>query len=740
VRFIPPAPAFLAAFLAFALPCAAQDYTAPAGDRAPAKRLGAESILPGGRLLTPLGRQHVTGLLPLGIAISPNGKRIATVDGGAALPSTTVFHHAGPSLRRDRFEASPNENLGEEPAGGRDDFRGVAFDGNNRIYISEGRSGRILLLNSGNGKLIRTYSLNQGGIRESDSAGLALDAKRKRLYVVDRVNHRMAVVDTGSGRVTRSVPVGHLPERISLSPDKQQAFVSGVESPPDAKASEAHASSLLTVVDLAGGEPRTVRKVPIKTSSDSGIETRGGPSGLLVTEDSVYVATGANDAVTVVDRGKLAMSGEIPLRIPDLESLRGILPMGMAFDAAANRLYVAEAGINAIAVIDPAQHKILGHLPVGWFPTDVQIHGGNLYVANAKGQGTGPNATTEEALPMGRLIDFGHGTLSVIPLAEMRSLETHTARVMANNGFTKSEGSALPIPTAIRNLVIILKGNRSYDEVFGDIEQAANGPVNGAPALARFGNLGYARQERSGLITRGELKDLPITPNHRAIAERFAFSDNFYPDSEADMDAFWHHLDRHGISFRRFGESGDGANLPDQSRAGEFIAALEEAYRKPGNELPRLLSIHLPNDRMAPPRPEDGYPYRASFVADNDIALGKIVEYLSKSPWWRNMTILISEEDARGGVDHVDSHRSFLLIAGPYARRNYASHRNTGTPGWIKTALRILGIPPLNLRDASAADLSDCFTNSPDFRPYDLRLVRKELFDPEKARAASAPN
>ncbi|MCC6265580.1 MAG: hypothetical protein IT169_18560 [Bryobacterales bacterium] len=739
MRLISPAPAFFAVFLALTLPCAAQDYTAPAGDRAAAKRLGAESILPGGRLLTPLGRQHVTGLLPLAIAISPNGKRIATADGEKDRHLATVFHRAGPSLRREHFEASSSVNLSEQPAGGRDDFRGIVFDGNNRIYVSEGRSGRILLLNAGNGELIRTYGLNQGDRRESDSAGLALDVKRKRLYVVDRMNHRMAVVDTGSGRVTHSVPVGHLPERISLSPDKQQAFVSGKEVAPDPKDSEAHASNLLTVVDLAGSEPRAVTQIPIKTSSDRGIEIRG-PSGLLVTEGAVYVATGANDAVTVVDRAKLAISGEIPLRIPGLESLRGILPMGMAFDDAANRLYVAEAGINAIAVIDPAQHKVLGHLPVGWFPTDLQVHGGNLYVTNAKGQGTGPNATKEEALPLGRLIDFGHGTLSVIPLAETRSLETHTARVMANNGFTKNEGSPLPIPGAIRNLVIILKGNRSYDEVFGDIEQASNGPVNGAPALARLGNLGYARQERSGLITRGELKDLPITPNHRALAERFAFSDNYYPDSEADIDAFWHHLDRHGVSFRRFGESGDGVNLPDQFRADEFIAALEEAYRKPGKELPRILSIHLPNDRMAPPRPEDGYPYRASYVADNDIALGRIVEYLSMSPWWPEMAILISEENAQGGVDHVDSHRSFLLIAGPYARRNYASHRNSGTPGWIKTALRILGIPPLNLRDASAADLSDCFTNSPDFRPYELRLVKKELFDPEKARAASAPN
>src|SRR5205085_7999053 len=128
-------------------------------------------------------------------------------------------------------------------------------------------------------------------------------------------------------------------------------------------------------------------------------------------------------------------------------------------------------------------------------------------------------------------------------------------------------------------------------------------------------------------------------------------------------------------------------------------------------ELPRLIFIHLPNDHTAAPRPQDGYPFRSSYVADNDHALGRIVEYLSHSPWWKQMAVFVTEDDAQGGVDHIDSHRTLLLVGGPYAKRNYVSHTNASFPAIWKTVFRILDIPPLNLYDAAAADLSDCFTS-----------------------------
>jgi hypothetical protein len=169
-------------------------------------------------------------------------------------------------------------------------------------------------------------------------------------------------------------------------------------------------------------------------------------------------------------------------------------------------------------------------------------------------------------------------------------------------------------------------------------------------------------------------------------------------------------------------------NIPDQYRATQFIREVDRLYASGDNEFPRLVFIHLPNDHMAKPRPEDGYPFEASYVADNDYALGRIIDYLSHSKWWPNMAVFVTEDDAQGGVDHIDSHRTIMLVVSPYAKKNYVSHVNTSFPGMLKTAFRLLGLPPLNLFDATASDLSDCFT------PFKVQPVRPELFDPARAR------
>lgn len=863
------------------LPCfvSGQHFVTPAGERTAVKRLGAESILPGGRLINPLGRQYSTGAGPFGIAVSPNGRRVATADGGKDRYSITVLNQAGASMRRKRFDA-PRDRT---PEGQKNDWRsvflGIAFDGNGRLYVSEGNSGQVRLVSASNGNKIRGFDLNQGGFRDSYSAGLALDSKRNRLYVVDQANFRLAVLDTRNGRVLQSVPVGRLPLQVALSPDKRFAYVTnqgmfqyspipgadprqaketGIPFPafgfPSVEATEGVTrqtergdvevpglgdpnvpeSNSVTVVDLTNpAEARATQM--IRTGLPFGGRTKGGssPAGVLATEQYVFVTNGHNDSISIISRETNEVTGEIALRIPSLENLRGVMPIGMALDPDTGLLYVAEAGINAVAVVDPASREVLGHLPVGWFPTSLEIRDRTLYVANAKGHGTGPNATKEAPLGRSFQADIRHGTVSVLPVPSRESLPEYTQRVLANNGFVPQEGGAAAIPDELKYVVLIIKENRTYDEVFGDIVRAANGPVNGAPGLARFGSLGYAEPERTGLVSRGDLRDINITPNHHAMAERFAFSDNFYCDSEVSVDghhwavgsypsiftetsmmasyggqknfrmptqapgrliypqsnsslhpeeqleagALWHHLEDHGVAFRNFGEGfelagvdqgtglkptgsryvtnvpmpdplfrntsrnypGYNMNIPDQFRASQFIEEIEELYRRPGKDLPRLLYIHLPNDHMDRPRPDDGYPFRASFVADNDIALGRIVEYLSQSPWWKQMAILITEDDAQGGVDHVDSHRSLMLVVSPYSRKNFVSRRNVSMPGMLKTAFRILKLPPLNLYDATSQDLADCFTSNPDFTPYSVLMTDKRLFDPALAKEPLDP-
>ncbi len=858
----------------------AAEFRPPAGTRPAARRPGAETILPGGRIITPLGRQFNTGPGAFGLAISPDGKLAVTANGGPNRYSLTVLDMSGEPWRTRELRTKTRE---EEASSPEDDWRsvfmGLAFSDNRRLFASEGNSGRVREIGLPGGQVHRVLELNQGPWRDSYSGDLAYDAQRRILYVVDQANFRVAVFDARSGRMLSSVRTGRLPFKAALSPDAKRLYVTnigmfeykpvpgadpenaretglpfpafGFPSPEAEKGARRETargpvdvpglgdpnveeSNSLCVIDVA--DPRTPRVIRfIRTGKPFGPESLGGasPSGVVATAASIYVSNGNQDTVTVIDALTLVVRATIELRFPKLEAWRGILPVGLALDLPNGRLLVAEAGINAIGVIDLATNRLAGHLPAGWFPTAVAVDRGRMFVASAKGLGTGPNATRTAPLERSFQGELRQGLLSVYEPPLNRMLAFHTQAVMANNGFVPVAEEPRPLPLELRHVVVIVKENRTFDEVLGDVTQDVAGPLRAAPELARFGRRGWVEIDKDSLRTRLEKQFYNITPNHHALVQRYAFSDNFYADSEVSVDghhwlvgsypnawtesslmaayggqkdfrfptsapgrlqfaqsnsslhpeeqleagALWHHLERHGITFRNFGEGfelagvveGPGqmptgarfltnvpmprplwentsrnypqynTNIPDQYRADAFIREIEELYVKPGKELPRFLYIHLPNDHLARPRPGDGYPFRASYMADNDYALGRIVEYLSKTKWWRSMAVFITEDDAQGGVDHIDSHRTLLIVAGPFARKNYASRTNASFPALLKTVFRILGLPPLNLFDATAADLSDCFTSIPDFAPFEAISPEPEIFDPAKAKDPADP-
>jgi hypothetical protein len=173
--------------------------------------------------------------------------------------------------------------------------------------------------------------------------------------------------------------------------------------------------------------------------------------------------------------------------------------------------------------------------------------------------------------------------------------------------------------------------------------------------------------------------------------------------------------------------------IPDQFRMTVFQKEFEEKWGQGKDTLPSMLTIILPNDHGSGERPEAGYPFKESYMADNDLAVGRMVEFLSKTPYWKNMLIVITEDDAQGGVDHVDAHRSVLMAISPYVKRNHVSHTHSSFGSIFKTFWNILGIPYLNQYDASASDLADMFTDKPDFSPYIALPVDARIFDPQKA-------
>lgn len=855
----------------------AADYRPPAGTRPVTKRPGGESILPGGRYTAPLGRQYLTGPGPWGLAISPNGKRVVSADGGPRGFSLTFLDNRSDGWRVERLEAARKKDDDKDDDDDDDAFRsvfmGLAFENNNDVYASEGNSGRVRLLDITSGKRKQLYDLNTDGFKDSYSGDLAHDGKRHLLYVVDQANFRVAVIDTRKQRIVANIRTGRLPFAITLSPDGKRVYVTNIGMfeyspiPGVAKADarttglpfapfgfpskEAEAgvermnasgqmvrvpglgdpnvkeSNSLTVIDVEDPvAPKVVKFIPTGLPFGEGTSGGSSPSAVAAHDSHVYVANGHNDSITVVNAKSLEVEDQILLRIPGLENLRGILPAGLAIDG--HTMYVAEAGINAVGVVDLKARKLTGHLPAGWFPTRVLVHDGMMYVANAKGNGTGPNASTTKAYENSFITDQRRGTISIYPVPDPDDRAKHTARVYELNGFQPAAGAAGKLPSEIQYVVVIVKENRTFDEVFGDIVSASNAPVNGAWDLARYGQYAVVSADRGALQGRFSLRNVAVTPNHHALAEQFAFSDNFYADSEVSVDghhwlvgsypdawtestlmaayggqknfrfptsapgrllftgsnssvhpeeqleagALWHHLERHKIPFRNFGEGfelsgidegpglaptgarfltnipmpdplfrntsreypGYNTNIPDQFRASAFISEMERRYIEGNEPLPRFIYIHLPNDHTAKARPEDGYPFTASYVADNDYALGRIVEFLSKSPWWKQMAVFVTEDDSQGGVDHVDSHRTVLMVASPYARKNYVSKTHSSFPGLLKTVFRLLGVPPLNLYDATAADLADCFTEKPDFTPFSLKPIRPELFDPAKAR------
>ena len=860
-----------------------------------------ESILPNGRLITPLGSQIKVAPHPYGLALSPDGKTLVTANSGTHPFSASIITQLD----------SPQPQVAQIPPGFRPAdadpdsvFLGVAVGPDNRtLYLSEGNNGRVGIFDLVTHQ--RLYSLSVDGVFQgkafanSLTAALQLSPDGRRLFVLDLAHFRLVILDTGSKQIVSSTAVGRMPFGLALSPDGRFAYVSnvgmfqyslipgydagrpkqtGLDFPPygfpskeaaegttvegklipglgDPNVPEANSLWVIDVADPA--QPNVTAK--IKTGIQVGDKSVGGssPGAVVAGRDRVFVSNASQDSVTIINARSNQVEKTILLEpAATVKGLRGVLPFGMALSPDEKRLYVACSGINAVAVLDARKGKVLGYFPTAWFPARLALspQGKTLYVANAKGFGAGPNGGPNfQEGPEGVYIgDITHGFVSIISsIPNGRALEQTTARVLENNGFGfkpqtvlgsagfpvrptagRPQGAPLhmprhaesPVPppgqpsTKIHHVVFIVRENRTFDEVFGDL-QIAGATVSGEASMARWGE--NARVKEKGEPV--EVDGAGVTPNAHALARRFAFSDNFYVDSDvsvdghhwlvgnypnevvesvwpaaygqrldfvADADApgrldiqcgnpcpesfleagsLWEHLARHHISFRNYGEGvsmpgtydGPGlmplgvresvnipmpevlfentsrsyatfnTNISDQYRFDQFRREFELRYASGKEPLPQFLYIWLPNDHTARPRPEDGYHYRASYVADNDLALGKLVELFSHSPFWKDMAIFVTEDDAQGGQDHLDAHRSLLLAISPFARPGVA-HMHTSMASIIKTFDLIFGLPYLNQYDAAATDLSEMFADTPDFAPFEALPSDTRIFDPAK--------
>jgi YVTN family beta-propeller protein len=558
-----------------------------------------------------------------------------------------------------------------------------------------------------------------------------------------------------------------------------------------------------------------------------GLEIIGGasPNGVAAGQRFAYVSNATNDSIGVIDAATRTIVGYVPLTLdPRLDRFRGLMPFHLALSPDERRLYVAVLALNAIAVIDTESRKVMGYIPTGWGPTRVAVSkdGQRLFVTSARGYGAGPNGGAGFKRPVqGTYVgDIQLGTFQSIPVPDADGLRRYTARVLANTlrQISVEDDGRNPVPPAIglrkspiKYIVYVTKENRTFDDVFGQFPG-----VNGDPTLARLGRVNLRALDGS------VIPQVLITPNHQAIASRWALSDNFFCDSDAsvhghrwmvgvvpngwmesntatskewmafssapgrrfpdssggidpedynEIGGLWEQLERHHVNFRLYGQSDEFAgvredaqdtdtglrmpviypmgraawthssteyvgfnlNIPDQFRMDQFEAEVSTKYLSGKEPFPNFISIQIPNDHMADTREDDGYPYRESFTADNDLALGRFLQFLSHTPYWKQMAVIVVEDDPQGGVDHVDAHRSILMMAGPWIKRGYISHTHANFGAVMKTMYHILDLPPVNQFDAAANLLSDFFTDQPDYTPYEALPVDRRVFDPSVA-------
>ena len=839
---------------------------------------GVKAILPNGRQIRPAGTWIPLAPYPFAIALKADGSQAAVPSIGFPFALNVIDHPdaAAPAVRK----LPDGEN--SDPA--IETHAGLAYSPDGKtLYVATGNSGKIALYSTSDWQPIGSIPLDQKvgetSFSRSFAATLLVSSNGRTLYALDEGNWRVAVIDVAQRQVIASIATGAYPFGEALSPDGKRLYVTntglfeyslipgvtredpigtGLKFPPYGYPSkEARDGTVVEGRKIPGlGDENSARGSslwtydvedaahPVKTAelrlgakiTEAPKGTIGGaaPTSAAAGEDAVYVSLAHEDSVAKVTVDGSRLISETSLspftggKFQDAQGrpLRGVMPSGLALRD--GRLFVAESGIDAVAVVDAATMEVVQHVPVGWNPSAITLSpdGKTLYVVNTKGKGAGPNGGAKHSENAPSYVGaLEYGSISAIALDTLPDAKALTAEVVANNTFDLAKRPALP---HLKHCFLVIRENRTYDEILGDITNA-----NGDPSLARYGMDGWA--EEVGHHSRGGAKPeagvidhLRVTPDLHALAGQYAISDNFYVDSDVSADghrwvmginptpffntawssgyggrrsgdvgatqpgrralfggadapmpedepqfgSLWEHIANSGQGILNYGEGleiegnaeMDGTapegqrlflnspvpkpvfehsdrrfptfnlGIPDQFRFEEFQR--DFSRRLAQGKIPGLIVIRLCNDHTADPRPGDGYPFRASYVADNDLALGRIVAYLSKTSIWKDSAIFVTEDDAQGGVDHVDAHRSVLLVASPWVTPGSVSHEHSSMGSITRTIDELLGVGAMNLEDALAGELSGIFTATPHLEPFTVVASDSRVFDPAKAKIA----
>ncbi len=593
--------------------------------------------------------------------------------------------------------------------------------------------------------------------------------QNKFLYAVTKDDSALYVCNIANRNVVKRIPLPSEAYTCILSPDGSKLYIS-----------------------LWGDQKVAVFNTKTMTITGN-IDVESHPNDMAITANgkTLFVCNANSNSVSVIDtRSNKVLENINTALYPN--SPTGSTTTGVALADNDTKLYIANADNNCLAVFDvssPGNSHSLGFIPVGWYPTAVRVFDNKIFVANGKGGRSmanpkGPNPYKGGDKTSQYIAGLFRGTLSIIPEPDKAEMSVYSRAVYKNTPFTKEKEAVAsgepgnPIPqkigqkSPIKHVFYIIKENRTYDQVFGDIKEG-----NGDSALCLFGR--------------------HVTPNEHALAKDYVLFDNFYDDAEVSADGhnwstaayatdyvektwptyysgrggtydyegsrkvafpkdgfIWDYCARAGVSYRTYGEfvfhgsTGlkDLKGHVDQAYPGFDLDFMDIKREKiwehdfdslvVANAVPQFQTIRLPNDHTYGARLGKRTP--DAYAADNDLALGRLIDHLSHSKIWKSSAVFILEDDAQNGPDHVDAHRSIALVISPYVRRHYVDHTMYSTSSMLRTMELILGLPPMSQYDAAATPMWRAFTSKPDFKPYQALPNEANLYELNTRKDAAA--
>jgi YVTN family beta-propeller protein len=741
-------------------------------------------LLPNGWTISPAGKQAPLTDLPLNI--------IPLADGKHALVATSGYNkHELSIVDLESLKIVDHQTV-------RQSWFGLAFDpGQDRVWWSGGGSGMLHTYDLKDLKLTRTSPAEPAPTNPKDvetpaipkvqpptandknvsfRSGLFLDAKGQILYSLDINKATLTASSLEDDKQTKTVACGVRPYDVLLSRDGVILYVSDWAG--------------RAVLALDPKSLRVVAKIPVGDHPNQ--------MALHPKDNRLFVACASSDSVCVIDlkRGLVVERVHTALfpRAPE-----GSTPDALAVAPDGKTLYVANADNNCIAVIDiadPGKSQVRGFIPTGWYPTAVAVapDGKALLVGVGKGNESKPNPLYKDKdkaagdkkegkkdgearkLPFAYIGTLMAGALSVVPVPDDKQLAEYTATVYRNCPYSdkllasappSAAHTAIPTkpgePSPIKYVIYIIKENRTYDQVFGDLKQG-----DSDPALVMFGR--------------------EVTPNHHKLAEEFVLLDNLYCNGQVSRDGhpwstmayhtdyiardwhltyskrkgveddddgdlanspsgyLWDACARAGLGYRSYGEygkrvstgegaskmesrepglvghicpdygvsKGKGVRMRDTDNVDVFLKEYHDFEKK--DTMPRFIVMSLGEDHTAGAKAGEFTP--KACVASNDLALGRLVEAVTQGKYWKETAIFVIEDDAQNGPDHVDAHRTVGLVVSPYTRRGVVDSTQYSTVSMVRSIELILGLPPLSQYDAAARPMYASFSDKIDLKPY----------------------